>query len=393
MPPRITAIVLAAGLGKRLEASTTKQRITLGGKSILRRSLEIFEACGEIADIVVVTREDELDFARNEASDISKVIGIVRGGETRAESARNGFFAVPAESEYVAIHDAARCFTSQEDLKTIIRDAVKHGAATASTPVVDTVKMVSNSGFIESTLDRDSLRAVQTPQIFEAALYRRALESVPAFGARITDDCSLVEHIWHSVFCSNTSASNIKITTRNDLDYADFLLRGDGEVSQMRIGQGYDVHRLALGRALILGGVEIPYEKGLLGHSDADVLLHAIMDAVLGALALGDIGKHFPDTDARYSGISSLKLLEQVKKLMEGNEVKAINIDSTIVMQKPKLAPYIDKMRDNIARALELPLSNVSVKATTEERLGFTGREEGVAAYATVLLIKNKALG
>ena len=196
----------------------------------------------------------------------------------------------------------------------------------------------------------------------------------------------LVERVGGSIAVLKDIPHNIKITTPSDLFTAEQIMGIEKGAAMQRIGQGYDVHRLVKGRKLILGGVEIPHEKGLDGHSDADVLVHAIMDAILGAAALGDIGKHFPDTDEQYKNIDSMFLLYGVRKLIEINHYNIQNIDATLILQKPKIAPYIEKMRINIADKLGLDLEQVSVKATTEEGLGFTGREEGVAATAVVLL-------
>ena len=223
---------------------------------------------------------------------------------------------------------------------------------------------------------------MQTPQCFDRAAYLAALEELDAEKARlVTDDCSLFELTGRPVQLTQGDYANLKITTREDLPRPQ---QKEGE--PMRIGHGYDVHRLVEGRKLILGGVEIPYEKGLLGHSDADVLAHAVMDAVLGAAALGDIGKHFPDTAPEYAGADSLMLARHVARIVRENGWKVENIDSTILCQKPKLAPYIPAMREKLAEAFGMPLDAVSVKATTEEHLGFTGEGLGIAVHAVALI-------
>ena len=235
---------------------------------------------------------------------------------------------------------------------------------------------------VAETPDRSTLYAVQTPQCFDRAAYLAALEELDAEKARlVTDDCSLFELTGRPVQLTQGDYANLKITTREDLPRPQ---QKKGE--PMRIGHGYDVHRLVEGRKLILGGVEIPYEKGLLGHSDADVLAHAVMDAVLGAAALGDIGKHFPDTDPEYAGADSLMLARHVARIVRENGWKVENIDSTILCQKPKLAPYIPAMREKLAEAFGMPLDAVSVKATTEEHLGFTGEGLGIAVHAVALI-------
>ena len=236
---------------------------------------------------------------------------------------------------------------------------------------------------VENTPDRSTLYAVQTPQCFDRAAYLAALDELDEASARlVTDDCSLFELTGRPVELVQGDYANIKITTREDLP------RTENGGKKMRIGHGYDVHRLVEGRKLIMGGVTIPYEKGLLGHSDADVLLHAVSDALLGAAALGDIGKHFPDTDPRYEGADSLMLLREVGRLLDETGYTVGNIDATVLCQAPKLAPHIPAMRQNIANALGLALDDVSVKATTEEHLGFTGEGLGIAAHAVALIEK-----
>lgn len=257
-------------------------------------------------------------------------------------------------------------------------------------PVKDTVKqalagdgrIVPPDCMVQATPDRSTLYAVQTPQCFERAAYLEALASLDPEKARlVTDDCSLFELTGRPVQLTQGDYANIKITTREDLPRPE----AKGEC-KMRIGHGYDVHRLVEGRKLILGGVEVPFEKGLDGHSDADVLTHAVMDAVLGGAALGDIGRHFPDTDPAYAGADSLELARHVARILAQAGWKVANLDATLLCQRPKLAPYIPAMRENLAQALGLEVEAVSVKATTEEHLGFTGQGLGIAAHAVALL-------
>ena len=257
-------------------------------------------------------------------------------------------------------------------------------------PVKDTIKAaargngktVPDACLVYTTPDRSTLYAVQTPQCFDRAEYLAALEELDAEKARlVTDDCSLFELTGRAVQLTQGDYANYKITTREDLPRPD-----QKEEHKMRIGHGYDVHRLVEGRKLILGGVEVPFEKGLLGHSDADVLAHAVMDAVLGAAALGDIGQHFPDNDPAYSGADSLKLARRVAEILKEHGFRIENIDATLLCQRPKLAPYIPAMRQNLADAFGLPVDAVSVKATTEEHLGFTGEGLGIAAHAVALI-------
>ena len=270
----------------------------------------------------------------------------------------------------------------------------------------DTIKITtaeSDRLFVEGTPDRDTLRAVQTPQGFSAGILRSVYERLEdgslSDPGKITDDASLAEAAGIRVAVVDGSEDNIKITTRSDIPKAEMILDGrsaaarphrSAELSYPRIGTGFDVHAFADDRRLVIGGVEIPYEKGLAGHSDADVLIHAIMDAALGACALRDIGFYFPDSDPAFEGADSMKLLEKTAAIIRDESFEIINVDSTVIAQAPKLAPYIETMRANIAAALGLTVSSVGVKATTTERLGFTGRKEGIAAQAAVSAIKNK---
>ena len=270
-----------------------------------------------------------------------------------------------------------------------IQAAAQHGAAAPAIPVKDTIKQAKGGNgktvpegcMVENTPDRSTLYAVQTPQCFDRAAYLAALDELDEASARlVTDDCSLFELTGRPVELVQGDYANIKITTREDLP------RAENGGKKMRIGHGYDVHRLVEGRKLILGGVEVPYEKGLLGHSDADVLAHAVMDAVLGAAALGDIGQHFPDNDPEYAGADSLKLACRVAQILKEHGWRIENIDATLLCQRPKLAPHIPAMRANLAAAFGLPVEAVSVKATTEEHLGFTGEGLGIAAHAVALI-------
>ena len=387
---KTSAIILAGGVGSRMQNGKTKQFIDICGKTVIERAVSSFDKSHLVDEIVVVVKSDEMTVASKliDALDCVKPIKLVEGGACRAESAKNGFFAVCDDSEIVAVHDAARCLITPQMIDKVVEKAYITGAASAVCGVYDTVKTVDESGMITATLPRERVYRAQTPQVFKKAWYREAVERCEDLGS-VTDDNMLLESIGINVYAVDLGATNIKITTQDDLTLARNILieRGEGAMSGFRIGHGYDVHRLVEDRKLILGGVEIPYEKGLLGHSDADVLVHAIMDALLGAAGLGDIGRHFPDTSDEYKGISSIHLLTKVMTLLRSKGYKVGNVDATLVMQKPKVASYVPKMISNIAFAIGVPESAVNVKATTEERLGFTGREEGAAAHAVAMLI------
>ena len=371
--PTVTAIIVAAGASRRM--GFDKLRYCLSdGRTVLETSCALFAAHPAVDELVLVAGGNRPQCEAIAAA-CPKPCTVVQGGATRADSVHNGLAA--AKGQLVAIHDAARPFASEEVITQVLQAAAKTGAAAPAVPVKDTIKVADKDGKVVTTPDRATLYAVQTPQCFDRALYLQALEAVSGEKASlVTDDCSLFELAGLPVTLTAGDYANLKITTKEDLQ----------KENTMRIGHGYDVHRLVEDRKLILGGVEVPYEKGLLGHSDADVLLHAVMDAVLGAAALGDIGQHFPDTDPAYKGADSLALTREVAKIIAAHGYKVGNIDATILCQRPKLAPHIPAMRKNIADAFGLPLDAVSVKATTEEHLGFTGEGLGIAAHAVALI-------
>ncbi|MGC9319757.1 MAG: 2-C-methyl-D-erythritol 2,4-cyclodiphosphate synthase, partial [Armatimonadota bacterium] len=286
------------------------------------------------------------------------------------------------------VHDGARPLVDQGTIERSIDVAVRRGAAVAAIPATDTLKRCAPDGRIDSTPPRRELYHAQTPQTFRYDLLLEAHERAAREGLDVTDDAQLVERMGHPVYVSEGHRDNFKITTREDLARAEWLLRrrAGREVSTMRVGIGYDVHGFAEGRPLILGGVRIEHDRGLAGHSDADVLFHAIADALLGAAALGDLGAHFPDTDPQYAGADSGELAARVVAMLADRGFRPANVDATVICQAPKLAPHIAAMRANIASALGMDTSAVSVKATTTERLGFEGRGEGIAAQATVLI-------
>lgn len=380
------AVLLAAGNSTRMGGGRSKVLEELGGRPALCRSLEVLDRCPLIGEICLVCREQDRGDMLPLTSGLATPVRVVPGGAQRQDSVEQGVEALTGPWEYVAIHDGARPLVTEEVLAAVCRDAMAHGAATAAVPSKDTCKLADGAGFVAATPARDRLWAVQTPQAFSLALYREALEKARAAGQSYTDDCQLIEAAGGSVKLTMGDYRNIKLTTPEDLLAARAYLGGEGGKKTVRIGYGYDVHRLLEGRKLILAGVEVPFEKGLLGHSDADVIAHAVADALLGAAALGDIGHLFPDTDPRYAGADSLKLLGEVCRLLREKGFSIGNIDATLLAQRPKIAPHISRMRENLAAACGIPVGQVSVKATTEERLGFTGREEGMAASAVCLL-------
>lgn len=397
----VTAIIVAAGRGNRMNSSINKVFMILGNQPILLYSILTFSACTEIDDIIVVAAPDEVEYVENL---LEKVIGIktwqvVAGGCERQYSIANALKSVSQETDLILVHDGARPLVNKQCISRVVQVAREQKAAVSAVAVKDTIKIVDECGIVTGTPDRKALWSIQTPQGFNAELLRQAYDRAQQDGYLGTDDASLVERLGVDVNIVVGSYDNIKVTTPEDLTIAEALIKKEnsscgnkdleGE-NMVRFGMGYDVHKLVEDRKLILGGVEIPYLYGLDGHSDADVLLHAIKDALLGAAALGDIGKHFPDTDIRYKGVSSIILLERVRDIIAEHGYVVNNIDTTIVAEKPKLAPYIPEMNKRIAAALQVEIGQVNVKATTTEGLGFTGKGAGIAAYAIASIVKNK---
>ena len=381
------AIIVAAGRGTRSGLKQNKVFFELEGRSILSRCLDAFQNSRRFEGVVLVlSPEDEARYGAlaEREGPFPLVRAVIHGGETRRDSVLNGLLAVPKGTEIVAIHDAARPFVSREVIDATLDSAMEQGSGVICTPVVDTIKQLSGDDIVTS-LDRGTLRAVQTPQSFAydkiLAAHLRAREEA----LDETDDAMLFEHYYGNVclVTADGAEANKKMTTKVDFD----SLENRG-MPDMRIGQGYDVHRLAEGRRLVLCGVEIPYEKGLDGHSDADVAIHALMDAILGALGRGDIGRHFPDNDPVYKGADSMKLLEVVMGLARSDGWQVGNADVTIVAQRPKLASYMDSMKRNVAQGLGIAPERVNVKATTTEGMGFEGEGLGISAQAVVLLKK-----
>lgn len=386
--PFVSAIIVAAGNSLRMGGGESKQFLPLCGKEAICYSIEAFEQCTLIEEIILVCREEDRTrlLGLVEKNCFKKVHTAVIGGSTRQQSVKAGILAASKKAEYFAIHDGARPLIRPDTIEAVVREAFCSLAAAAGVPVKDTIKVLNSEGFILSTPDRSALWAVQTPQVFAKELYLKALETAEEKSADYTDDCQLMEQIGIRVKLCMGEYNNIKLTTPEDLTLSEAVLSKEERSFMTRIGHGYDVHRLIPDRPLILGGVTIPYAKGLLGHSDADVLTHAIMDALLGAAALGDIGKLFPDTDEHYLGADSLSLLKEVYLLLRKNGAQIENIDATILAQAPKLKLYIPFMTERIAQVCEINPCFINIKATTEEGLGFTGAGEGIAAHAVCLI-------
>ncbi|MDO5300483.1 MAG: 2-C-methyl-D-erythritol 4-phosphate cytidylyltransferase [Clostridia bacterium] len=385
------AVIVAAGRGSRMGMERNKVLYPLCGVPVIMRTVRAFEATGFFdGGIVVVASACDMDDMRAMFERANVRAALVAGGEDRQQSVYNGISACDPRADIIAIHDGARPLVTREVIERTIDSAGRYGSGVAAVMLKDTVKQVDGDGRVVDTPRRDTLRAVQTPQTFDAALIREAHERFKR-GEHATDDAMLAERMGHAVRLTEGDVENIKLTTPEDMLLAEqVILRREGgetrEGRHMRIGHGYDVHRLVEGRRLILCGVEVPHTLGLLGHSDADVALHALMDALLGAAALGDIGRHFPDTDPAYAGADSAKLLDHVVSLLEEKGYRVGNVDVTIIAQRPKLKDYIEDMRACVAGHLKVDVGCVNIKATTTEKLGFEGEGLGISSHAVACI-------
>ncbi len=382
------AIIPAAGSGSRMGLDHPKQYHHLCGVPILVHTVRVFEAASCIDMIVVVVPEERVGSTISllrEYGLLSGSLQVVAGGRRRQDSVKAGLDTLGKDVEIVLVHDGARPLVSENLIGSCCRAARNHGAAIAAIPVKDTLKKAAANGNILHTVDRENLWQAQTPQAVSANVLRGAYE---AAGDRdVTDEASLLEFAGVAVHLVEGSETNIKITRPDDLLVAEKIMtKNDSSAAAMRVGHGYDAHRFATDRELVLGGVKIPFEMGLVGHSDADVLTHALCDAILGALGLGDIGAYFPDSDEQFAGVYSITLLEEVVKMAGDRGLKVANGDVTVVCEKPRLSPFIGEMKTVLAAACGVAVERINVKATTTEKMGFTGRMEGVSCHAVVLL-------
>ena len=379
---RVGAIVAAGGSG--LRAGLAKQWLELGGETVLRRSARLLADCPAVDELVLVVPAGDEPRAAEALAGIGKPGRAVAGGPARADSVRHGLEAL-AGCGVVLIHDAARPFATPALVARVAEAAARDGAALAALPVTDTVKRAGpgDPPRVATTLDRRELWLAQTPQGFHRDLLRRAYQAAGAEASAATDECALVERLGAPVTLVPGEPGNFKITSPEDVARARALTE-----APVASGVAYDCHRFEPGRRLILGGVEFEGD-GLLGHSDADVCAHAIGDAILGAAGLGDLGRHFPDTDPRWKGVSSLRLLREIAALAAQAGWRLGNADVTLAARRPTIAPRAAEMRARLAEALGVSPAQVSVKATTGEGMGFVGRGEGIAAHAVALLVRS----
>lgn len=386
MSESVFAIIAAGGRGTRLGASVPKQLLEIGGKSILERSVTAIAACPRVDGLVLVVPPD---YAGTPADwRLAKPLQIVTGGPRRQDSVANGFAAVPVSAGVVVVHDAARPFVTASLVEQTVDAALVHGAAVAALRARDTVKLTAGAHdrTVAQTVSRDRVWLAQTPQAFRWDVLRDAV-GLGQRGVEATDEAALAEQVGHRVHLVEGDPRNIKITTNEDLEWA---VQSVGDAGTARIGFGYDSHRLVEGRPLILGGVRIPFDRGLLGHSDADIVCHAVTDAVLGAAAAGDIGGLFPDTDAAWKDASSLDLLARAMARVRQSGYRVVNVDVVVIAERPKLAPHTLAMRESLAAVLDIGVDAVSVKGKTNEGLDAVGRGEAMVAQAVALLIMDR---
>ena len=427
--PCASAIVAAAGSGTRMGAVVRKQYLDLGGMPIVARSMAALASSGAVGQIVAaVPPGDEEEFERDIVNrySLSSLCEhgciVVAGGASRQASVARALAAVSGEYEIVVVHDAARPLAGTAEVWAAVEAARQWGAATCAVTPSDTVKSVTawrdagDALVVAETLDRSELRMIQTPQAFKLSVLREAHELSGDFVA--TDDCALVERLGLPVAVVPGSLRNIKITTPLDLAVAEALLAsesesesesesgasvamGEAEMSRtramgglgpplMRPGQGFDIHRLVPGRRLVLGGIDIPFDHGLLGHSDADVLTHAVIDAMLGAAGLGDIGQHYPDTDPAYAGASSMVLLERAVGMLQAAGYLVSSVDSVVIAERPRIGPFVPQMRESLARAMKVGPGCVNIKGKTTEGLGPMGTGEAIAALAVAMVVDTR---
>lgn len=380
------AIIPAAGSGFRMKLDHPKQFHMLAGSPLLIHTVRAFLLNPNIGRCIVVVPADWLETTRTLFAQYGldqKTLAITAGGRRRQDSVQAGLKLLDDSTDIVLVHDGARPLVSQDLIDRCYQAAREHGAAIAAVPVKDTLKKAGTDQYVAATIDRHRLWQAQTPQAVQRILLEKAYRE--SDGEDVTDESSLLEQAGIPVFLVEGSETNLKITRPEDLLLAEKIMQ-NAHTPRVRIGHGFDAHRFAPDRPLVLGGVNIPHSLGLAGHSDADVVTHALCDALLGALGARDIGHHFPDSDSRYSDIYSILLLEKVMAYVEEKAFCLGNADITIICQAPRLARHIPAMQEILAKACRTDVESVNIKATTTEKMGYTGREEGISCHAVVLL-------
>jgi 2-C-methyl-D-erythritol 4-phosphate cytidylyltransferase/2-C-methyl-D-erythritol 2,4-cyclodiphosphate synthase len=379
------AIIVAAGRGLRLGAKTPKAFVDVGGKTLLRRSAEALAASDEVSALVIVAPRGFEGTARQEAEGTLKLRAVVAGGATRQDSVRAGLARTTARDRYVLVHDAARPFADAGLVARVLEGTRALGAAIPVAPVADTIKTVA-SGRVAGTIDRETLGAAQTPQGFKREILLGVYGRAARKGVALTDEAMAFERESLPIAAVAGSVENFKITTSADLDRAR-RLEAPASLA-LRVGHGFDVHRLLSRRRLMLGGVHVPGPVGLHGHSDGDVLLHAICDALLGAGGLGEIGSLFPSSDRALRGAPSRTFVAEVMSRLAQARLSIVNVDATLIAERPRLAAHLPAIRKNVARLLKVEQDQVSIKVKSADTLGAIGRGEGIAAQVLALLAR-----
>jgi 2-C-methyl-D-erythritol 4-phosphate cytidylyltransferase / 2-C-methyl-D-erythritol 2,4-cyclodiphosphate synthase len=381
----VAALIVAAGRGSRVGGPLPKQYRQLGSRSVLARTLGLFEHHPAIDTIVAVIGPGDEDLFEISAQGISKLVGSVTGGATRQASCLAGLKALEeTQPDIVLLHDAARPFATPELVTRAIEAAQAHNAAVPGLAITDTVKQIDREGFVTATPYRANLRSVQTPQAFAFPLILAShLAAAKAGIDTLTDDGAVAEWAGHPLFIFEGETTNMKLTTESDFQRAEQFVSELAALGDVRNGTGFDVHAFTEGDHVWLNGLKIPHDKALKGHSDADVGLHALTDAILGAIGDGDIGSHFPPSDPQWKGAASDRFLAHAVSLVTARGGAIAHLDVTLLCEAPKIGPHRETMRARIAEIAAIPVDRVGVKATTTEGLGFTGRREGIAAMAS----------
>ena len=369
---KVTLILACAGEGKRAGFQKNKLLINAGGSTVLQKTLSVFLKSGLINEYIVTLSEKDFNEV---APTLPHEVEVVLGGKTRTDSVKNAL--IKATGNIVLIHDGARPFVTLKMIEDCINTAVSFGSAVPIVPVRDTICSSENNK-IEDYLGKSGLYAVQTPQGFDRI---KLLDSYNNCNKTYNDDGEVYSSLYGKVSTYDGDNKNVKLTFNEDFTLLDTH-------PLCKVGNGFDCHKLVKNRKLILGGIELPHDKGLLGHSDADVLTHAIMDSMLSACALRDIGYHFPDTDEKYKGANSIELLKEVINLCKQKGYKIKSLSAVIMAQKPKLLPHIPSISKNLSSVLGIDIEEVGIGATTLEGLGFVGREEGICVSATSVMVK-----
>jgi len=382
----VAAVIVAAGRGHRAGSEVPKQYRHIAGEPVIRPTLNAFLGHLQVGAVQPVIHPDDADAFHAATVGLKDLLPPVWGGATRQASVRAGLEALRKSApDFVLIHDAARPFLSDGLITRAIAAAQLHGAAVPAIAIADTVKRIDAHDMVTETLDRSHLRTVQTPQAFAYGLISDLHRRAAAAGREdFTDDAALAEWAGHRVSVFAGESGNVKLTTRDDFARAEALR--SALLADMRIGNGFDVHAFSEGNHVMLGGIRIAHSRGVTGHSDADVVLHALVDAILGALAEGDIGTHFPPSDPQWKGASSDRFLDFACERVRARSGVIANLDVTIVCEAPRVSPHRDAMRARIAAIAGIAVDRVAVKATTSGKLGFAGRGEGIMAMATATL-------